>query len=271
MKELDEVGGMTVVAPDINFSQHNFIADYDTNEIFWGLSRVKGLAVAGMTKLMEARNEQEYRNVTDFVGRSGNNIAVARGLIFSGAFDKTYEVKQAVERYTLAMELYEVKGIKTDSDDFQKHFPEDMVLSNSWWTQKQIEICGYGTLRYKEMFLRANVKSEVKNTRYLSVADIEKPINEGKSCWLCGTLTDVMYKEGVGSSGKKWAFTKATISQNIDSISMTFWSDKSELWRETLEQNKGKIIALTGKIKYSDFKGGHELNAYAKTIVKILK
>ncbi len=77
--------GITIRSLNINESDVEFTADNRSIRI--GLKQVKGMEVAFLDSIVEARREQGFRSVQDFVHRTNINKDVTENLILGGAFD----------------------------------------------------------------------------------------------------------------------------------------------------------------------------------------
>jgi len=83
---------ISVLAPDVNTSDTNFIAK-GTN-IYFGMAGIKGVGVAAVDNIVEVRKEKEFVSIFDFALRTDKcNKRVLEALIGSGAFDSLHHQK----------------------------------------------------------------------------------------------------------------------------------------------------------------------------------
>ncbi|NLJ80487.1 MAG: DNA polymerase III subunit alpha [Firmicutes bacterium] len=78
--------GLTILSPDINHSVPEFEAA--GNSIRIGLRQVKGMEDTFLESIQEARLEQPFYSLHDFVRRTAVNKDVVENLILAGAFDR---------------------------------------------------------------------------------------------------------------------------------------------------------------------------------------
>ena len=112
-----------IVPPDINVSGGTFITDYETNKIFWSLSRIKMLGAKATEWIINERNVRgEFSSIENFIERIFRyklkqykywddpdnpnevtkcpvNARHVRHLILSGCFDKVENAQSVIERY----------------------------------------------------------------------------------------------------------------------------------------------------------------------------
>lgn len=95
VRYLDEVERLNIklMPPDIQKSAVEFTTiknDKNEDAILFGLGAVKGVGTAAIQSIIEARNEKEFSNLSDFISRVDNskvNKKVLEGLIKSGSLD----------------------------------------------------------------------------------------------------------------------------------------------------------------------------------------
>ena len=70
MGEMEECSVAKVVAPDINVSEESFHTDYDTDRIFWSLSRIKHLGAKAVQWIINEREKNgEFTGIENFIDR----------------------------------------------------------------------------------------------------------------------------------------------------------------------------------------------------------
>ena len=70
MGEMEECSVAKVVPPDINVSEQQFHTDYETNSIFWSLSRIKHLGAKAVEWIIEEREKNgEFTSIENFIER----------------------------------------------------------------------------------------------------------------------------------------------------------------------------------------------------------
>jgi len=94
---LGKESGVGILRPDISMSKVEFSVPYKnenqnatSGEILFGLGAIKGVGAAALNAIIEARKEDEFKDIFDFgmrVDLSKVNKAVIESLIKAGAFD----------------------------------------------------------------------------------------------------------------------------------------------------------------------------------------
>jgi DNA polymerase-3 subunit alpha len=90
--ELDRLG-IKLLPPDITKSDIEFtpvIINEDKKAILFGLGAIKGVGIAAVKSILEARSEKNFTNISDFISRIDGqkvNKKVIESLIKAGAFD----------------------------------------------------------------------------------------------------------------------------------------------------------------------------------------
>ena len=70
MGEMEECSVAKVVAPDINVSEESFHTDYDTDRIFWSLSRIKHLGAKAVQWIINEREKNGvFTGIENFIDR----------------------------------------------------------------------------------------------------------------------------------------------------------------------------------------------------------
>jgi DNA polymerase III subunit alpha len=81
-------GGLALLPPDINESDHGFTPV--ENSVRYGLSAIKGIGTASVQAIIEARKQGKFKTVVDFIERleqGSVNRKALESLITAGAFD----------------------------------------------------------------------------------------------------------------------------------------------------------------------------------------
>ncbi len=94
--------GIKVLPPDINKSAVGFVTMYDTSEIRYGLSNIKGVAAAAES-IVEERKKGAFTSFDNFLDRiEGCNAGVISSLVKAGCFDtlvRGRDLEQAREEF----------------------------------------------------------------------------------------------------------------------------------------------------------------------------
>lgn len=269
MNEMREIGSAKISAPDINISSSDFVTDYATNTIYWSLSRIKQLGVKTVDYIVKERAAYgTYDGVEHFIKRllrhkfspavSADRVPVTsliiKNLIYAGAFDSCDGIKSPIERLGLIKKAIDVMDIQIKDGEL----PESLIDRNYFWSQKQIDVSGIGSIDYKGIYLSTYRPDSIKSRKYCELKELNDDFPEKTKVAVCATVADVSerrYKDKKTNEGKKYG--KITLIQNTDTAELVIWNDT---WLENKRYFVvGSIVIFSGEIKYSDYKEGYIL------------
>ncbi|MGL5690387.1 MAG: hypothetical protein ACRDD8_06135 [Bacteroidales bacterium] len=279
MGEMSQSCSATVVPPDINVSDVEFFTDYETNKIFWSLTRIKNVGVKTVEYIINERKRNgDYTSFENFVDRIKAskdesdercpvNTRHIKMMIYTGCFDRIEGIKSIIERYALILRGIEYAGINIKEDEL----PQDMVGKHYFWSMKQIELSGIGSVDYRRVYDNCPEKESIKKTPYASIKDALTDEYDGKRVVMCATISDVFeqqYKDK--KTGEQKSFGKIRLQQNNDSMELVMWSESFSVYRDILTKSVGKILLVTGQIKYSDYTKANGLQTTSKSTINIM-
>ena len=284
MSEMEECSSAKVVPPDINTSVEKFFTDYQTNEIFWSLGKIKMLGIKAVEYIINERTKNEpFKSVENFIHRifkyklkkyeywddADNeqeavrvpvNARHVKNLILAGCFDKVSNISAVVERYSILDKAATELGFKISAEDY----PDHLINQHYFWSMQQIEVCGIGQIDYKRIFDNSYCHHQFKGkASYSTVRKALDKDSEGKKIALCATVTEmeeISYKDK--KSGEKKHICKLHLQQNNDLIKLVCWNDFYVENKAELRDIKDKIIIVSAVVKYNDYSGGNSLNTY---------
>lgn len=274
MSEMEVCSNAKVVAPDINNSKDSFYTDFQTDEIFWSLAGIKFMGVKAVDWIIAERNKHgEYTSIENFIHRvfkyklkqyrywddPDNEEEVqrcpvsarhVRNLILAGCFDKVENVYSVVERYNVLERAAQCLGFEL----LEKDFPSDMIGKHFFWSQKQIEVSGIGSIDYKRLFDNSELKQRAKGYPYTTFRDVANEDNDGRRCSIAATIVGMEDKKFKSSkTNRTETFCKLTLQQNNDTVECTIWPEEYDKFHGQLQGAKNRIIVFTGLIKYTEF------------------
>ena len=284
MSEMEECSSAKVVPPDINVSGEKFFTDYQTDEIFWSLGKIKMLGTKAVQYIINERTKNgPFKSVENFVHRvfkyklkkyeywddADNeqeairvpvNARHVKNLILAGCFDKINNISAVVERYSILDKAATELGFKISAEDY----PDHLINQHYFWSMQQIEVCGIGQIDYKRIFDNSYCHYQFKGrASYSTVRKALDKGSEGKKIALCATVTEmeeISYKDK--KSGEKKHICKLHLQQNNDLIKLVCWNDFYVENKAELRDIKDKIIIVSAVVKYNDYSGGNSLNTY---------
>ena len=172
MSEMEQCSKAKIVHPDINVSDVQFFTDYQNDEIFWSLTRIKMVGVKTVEYIVEERQKNgAFTSIENFIHRIFKyklkkyeywddpdneeearkvpvNARHVKHLILAGCFDKIENVKSLPERYRILCVAAKELGFDLKEEDF----PSDMTDKHYFWSMLQIEVSGIGSVDYRRIY-----------------------------------------------------------------------------------------------------------------------
>ena len=284
MFEMELCSDAKIVPPDINISESHFFTDFDTDRIFWSLSRIKNLGTKSVDYILTERKKRgKFTSIQNFIHRifkyklqkyqywddpqnpdeaerSPVNIMHVRHLVLSGCFDFVENVQEITERLFILEKAAVELGLSTDTNAQFQAYREQF----HFWAIQQINLCGIGKVDYQRIYDQSEAKKELKGKgSYMHLKEALDINNENKKVIACATVIDIWentYKDKM--SGEKKYIGKLRLQQNNEIIELTCWDDTYRPNRAMIQGMKDKIIVLNCVIKYSDYSGCNTLSTY---------
>lgn len=298
MSEMELCSNAKIVPPDINVSDNTFYTDYQTNEIFWSLSRIKMLGVKATEWIVNERQARgHFTSIENFIDRVFRyklkkyqywddpddmdeikrcpvNARHVRNLILAGCFDKIENAQSVVERYAILEKSANLLGFEIT----EKDIPSDLRDKHYFWSQQQIAVSGIGAIDYKRIYDNSEAKTKIKGkAAWALLKNILDPDYDGKRVAICASIVDIEEKKFKDKkTGENRIFCKILLQQNNDLTEMIIWNDEWATARAeftkggNLSQAKNKMLICSAQVKYSDFTGNNNLQLYKSSIVSVL-
>lgn len=289
MSEMEQCSTAKIVPPDVNVSGIKFFTDYETDEIFWSLSRIKMLGGKSVEYIIAEREKNgPFASVENFIHRIFRyklkkyqywddpdneqeatrvpvNALHVRNLIMTGCFDRIENVKAVVERYSLLERAAKELGFKLSDTDF----PADLTDKHYFWQMQQVALSGIGSVDYRRIYDNSDAKDKIRGkASYMSLRDALSPDNEGKRIAVCATvaeLSEISYKDK--TTGEKKKFCKMKLQQNNDLMELVIWNDFYASHKSEISNLKDKMIITTCIVKYSEYAGANSLQNYKTSLL----
>lgn len=298
MSEMELCSNAKIVPPDINVSNNTFYTDYQTNEIFWSLSRIKMLGVKATEWIVNERQARgHFTSIENFIDRVFRyklkkyqywddpddmdeikrcpvNARHVRNLILAGCFDKIENAQSVVERYAILEKAANLLGFEIT----EKDIPSDLRDKHYFWSQQQIAVSGIGAIDYKRIYDNSEAKTKIKGkAAWALLKNILDPDYDGKRVAICASIVDIEEKKFKDKkTGENRIFCKILLQQNNDLTEMIIWNDEWATARAeftkggNLSQAKNKMLICSAQVKYSDFTDNNNLQLYKSSIVSVL-
>lgn len=251
---------ISIKPPDVNKSDIDFQSDKKSGSIYWSLLKIKGAGEVAVKFILEGRKESPYKSFKDFLGRVPKNKVnkrVVTSLILAGCFDEVERLKDQLGRKELLIEYF---------TNGKYDIPEDITSPDSdkiyFWIFKQKELTGFGDIDYADILRKKNKKMALK---YISSHDFFKKNQDYKEVTIAGKL--LMYREGNSKNGK-WA--TLTLESNNNIVQVMFWADMYAKHKKEIPDMKGKVIVVSGKIKWDTWRNTNVLFSTEETTLLVL-
>lgn len=298
MSEMELCSNAKIVAPDINVSGDTFFTNYETNEIFWSLTRIKNLGAKATEWIVNERKTRgDFTSIDNFIDRVFRyklkkyqywddpdnpdeatkcpvNARHIMHLILAGCFDKVEHAQSVVERFAILQKAAEHLGFEIQ----EKDIPTDLRGKHYFWSQQQIAISGIGAIDYKRIYDNSEAKPKIKGrAAWAMLKNVKEDDYDGKRVAICASIVEIEEKKFLDKkTGANKTFCKVLLQQNNDLVEMVIWNDEWANLRSKFcnggspSSAKNKMIICSAQVKYSDFAGGNNLQIYKSSVVEIM-
>ena len=254
--------GIEVKSPSINYSDIQFECNPETMSIYWSLTKIKDVGKVATSIIIDERNKNGmFGGYDDFISRVPKNKVNKRcikNLILAGAFDEVEKLDKNTDRLALLTYHYS-KYEESVPEEFQD---ENLIYKTYFWTLKQRELTGFGTIDYKS-YLRNLKSKEAKKLSELYV-DSEKffELKDYSRACICGKIIHKVERKS-----KNGEFLVLGIVCNDDFLLVNIWNDYYVDNSEFFADCMNKIIAISGKSKFDTWRHQNVLNSTDETII----
>lgn len=292
MSEMEACSRAKVVAPDINHSGDSFYTDYETDSIFWSLSRIKMVGSKAVDWVIGERTKHgEFIDIANFIHRvfkyklkkyqywddPDNEEEAVRcpvtarhvlNLILAGCFDKVERADSIVERYAIVKKAAQELGFEIKEQDF----PADLISKHYFWSQQQIKVSGLGAIDYKRIYDQSEIKQEIRRrAAYMTIRDTFLRDNDGRWAVICATIVDMEEKRfNSRRTGNDETFCKVALQQNNDMTELILWPEEYYGIRDKIVNAKGRMVACMVGIKWSDYAQQNNLQLTKHKLIEII-
>ena len=292
MSEMEVCSKAKVVCPDINRSNESFFTDYQTDSIFWSLTRIKMVGLKVVKWIVDERNQRgDFTSIENFIHRIFRyklkkyqywdnpdneketvkypvNARHVLNLILAGCFDKIEGVKEITDRYDIVEKAAHELGFEIK----EKDFPQELISKHFFWSQQQIKLSGLGAIDYRRIYDQSSVKVQnKKRAAYCNIRDTFSAERDGKRAAICATVVGIEERK---FANKKTcdidAFCKLTLQQNNDITELIVWPDEYYDIRDKIAQAKNKIIVCVAAVKYSDYAKQNTLQLTKQNLIEFI-
>jgi len=243
ISEMNKFDGIKLQGPHINNSRSTFYTDWETNSIYWSLSRIAQVGEVSLNAIEKERNDNgKFFSLEEFVTRvkgKSVNSRVVKNLILSGCFDDLHNLEHPIQRIKLVNEFCKLYSIDT---------PEELkgqdVYSEFFWYKLQRNLSGYGYFDYSTVI----DDKGFSHREYILPDAMQLSDNDGIFATVAGLIVEVVKRKT-----KKGEMGKITIDNNNDLTDVIIWNAEWEKWRSEIENNVGNAMIFNGKIQYDAY------------------
>lgn len=254
LHEINEIGNIKVLPPDINESTDKIKTDFNDNSLVWSISSVKQVGEKAQVEIMEERSKNgPYFSFEEFLDRhsqkgSAVNKSVIENLVSCGAFDKLESISIPVDRLRLIDRYRELNKVKIDKekDPFESN-PDKRKYA--WWHGlRQKRLCGLAFFDYPRLytdyFKEMLDRSDYPFKDFSEIVD--DPVdNKSLNLTVGGYVYDIEVK-----SGKKGEYAIITLEQNYQFRTVAFWANEYASFENILKTCKNSILFMNGRTNW---------------------
>lgn len=254
LHEINEIGNIKVLPPDINESTDKIKTDFEDNSLVWSISSVKQVGEKAQVEITEERSKNgPYFSFEEFLDRhsqkgSAVNKSVIENLVSCGAFDKLESISIPVDRLRLIDRYRELNKVKIDKekDPFESN-PDKRKYT--WWHRlRQKRLCGLAFFDYPRLytdyFKEMLDRSDYPFKDFSEIVD--DPVdNKSLNLTVGGYVYDIEVK-----SGKKGEYAIITLEQNYQFRTVVFWANEYAAFENILKTCKNSILFMNGRTNW---------------------
>lgn len=272
LHEINEIGNIKVIPPDINESTDKIKADFTDKSLVWSISSVKQVGEKAQAEIMKERSENgPYFDFDEFLDRhsqkgSAVNKSVIENLISCGAFDKLESISNVIDRIKLIKRYRTANKVKIDKEKDVFELNPGKVKLEWWHNLRQKKLCGLAFFNYSKLYLDY-FKEMIGDSEY-PFKDFSEIIDdplETKSYNL--TAAGYVYEIAI-KTGRKGDYAIITLEQNYQFRTVVFWSNEYESFENILKNCKDTILFMNGRTNWDE--RNQQMAIYANENTEVL-
>lgn len=272
--EINEIGNIKVLPPDINESTDKIKTDFNDNSLVWSISSVKQVGEKAQVEIMEERSKNgPYFSFEEFLDRhsqkgSAVNKSVIENLVSCGAFDKLESISIPVDRLRLIDRYRELNKVKIDKEKDPFESNPDKRKYAWWYGLRQKRLCGLAFFDYPKLYMDYFKETlDRPDYPFKDFSEIVDDPLDSKSSNLStgGYVYDIDIK-----SGKKGEYAIITLEQNYQFRTVVFWANEYAGFENVLKTCKNSILFMNGRTNWDGRNQQTAIYANESTNVLIL-
>lgn len=254
LHEINEIGNIKVLPPDINESTDKIKTDFEDNSLVWSISSVKQVGEKAQVEIMEERSKNgPYFSFEEFLDRhsqkgSAVSKSVIENLVSCGAFDKLESISIPVDRLRLIDRYRELNKVKIDKEKDPFESNPDKRKYAWWYGLRQKRLCGLAFFDYPKLY--TDYFKEMLDRPDYPFKDfseiVDDPVdNRSLNLTVGGYVYDIEVK-----SGKKGEYAIITLEQNYQFRTVVFWANEYAAFENILKTCKNSILFMNGRTNW---------------------
>lgn len=254
LHEINEIGNIKVLPPDINESTDKIKTDFEDNSLVWSISSVKQVGEKAQVEIMEERSKNgPYFSFEEFLDRhsqkgSAVNKSVIENLVSCGAFDKLESILIPVDRLRLIDRYRELNKVKIDKEKDPFESNPDKRKYAWWYGLRQKRLCGLAFFDYPKLYM--DYFKEMLDRPDYPFKDFSEIVddsvdNRSLNLTVGGYVYDIEVK-----SGKKGEYAIITLEQNYQFRTVVFWANEYVAFENILKTCKNSILFMNGRTNW---------------------
>lgn len=254
LHEINEIGNIKVLPPDINESTDKIKTDFNDNSLVWSISSVKQVGEKAQVEIMEERSKNgPYFSFEEFLDRhsqkgSAVNKSVIENLVSCGAFDKLESISIPVDRLRLIDRYRELNKVKIDKEKDPFESNPDKRKYAWWYGLRQKRLCGLAFFDYPRLY--TDYFKEMLDRPDYPFKDFSEIVddsvdNRSLNLTVGGYVYDIEVK-----SGKKGEYAIITLEQNYQFRTVVFWANEYAAFENILKTCKNSILFMNGRTNW---------------------
>lgn len=254
LHEINEIGNIKVLPPDINESTDKIKTDFEDNSLVWSISSVKQVGEKAQVEIMEERSKNgPYFSFEEFLDRhsqkgSAVNKSVIENLVSCGAFDKLESISIPVDRLRLIDRYRELNKVKIDKEKDPFESNPDKRKYAWWYGLRQKRLCGLAFFDYPRLY--TDYFKEMLDRPDYPFKDFSEIVddsvdNRSLNLTVGGYVYDIEVK-----SGKKGEYAIITLEQNYQFRTVVFWANEYASFENILKTCKNSILFMNGRTNW---------------------
>lgn len=244
---------INIIFPDINKSYVNFNMDKNDN-IVWALGQIKGIGQKAAENIISSRSGKKFLSLEDFYNRVERRVVNKRvfySLIFAGAFDSFYNIKNAEDRFQIYEEYFKIK----------KETFEEKKLDNDYYKTEFERLLGVSIIEWFEILSSKKVFKDggFDIVDYCELQNLNSAVN-GRPIWVAGQVVGYSKRE----TKKGQPYYNITLEQDSFKTSIKIWKEFAEDEKFMKKLQQGKRVSIY--VMKSDYMGTPQGNSFNGTV-----